>query len=185
MYTFTASADELFSSSMEDSWRGLQSKIWHWRAKLYYGRDIVQVKIHLEELLQQSTNTGDLYNCRDALDGLAKVAFYRGGLSKAMGTIQKIIEMFDGKDPENLLWSTVWKAVVASHQGKYDLARELIHKASEPFEFLALRSALVFLHRSYCSSQVELTAGEYDKAESHFNATIEGCDIQGNLYFNF
>jgi len=32
------------------------------------------------------------------------------------------------------------------------------------------------------SAQIELNAGEYDMAESHFNATIEACDIQGTLY---
>ncbi|KAJ8584434.1 hypothetical protein M405DRAFT_884319 [Rhizopogon salebrosus TDB-379] len=59
IYTFTASADELFAKSMEDREWGLYSKVSHWRTKLYYGEDIAQVKMHLEELLLQSTNNGD------------------------------------------------------------------------------------------------------------------------------
>ena len=87
------------------------------------------------------------------------------------------------KNPPDFLWSTVSKAVVASNQGNYDLARDLIHKASQPFGFLALRSARAFLHRSYGSAHIELLAGQYDRAECHFTATIEGSDIQGHLYF--
>jgi tetratricopeptide (TPR) repeat protein len=180
MYTFTASADELFAKCMEDREWGLQSKICHWRAKLYYGEDIALVKMHLEELLQ-STNNGNLYSRRDALQGLAQVPFYQGRLSEAMDIIQEIIEMFEGKDPQGFPWFTVCKAVVASNQGNYELARDLIHKASEPLEFLALRSARVFLRRSYGSACVEHTAGEYDRAEFHFTTTIEGSDMQCNL----
>jgi tetratricopeptide (TPR) repeat protein len=183
MCTFTASADELFVKSMEDPQCGLYSKVWHWRAKLYYGEDIVQVKIHLEELLLQSTNNEDLLSRRDALQGLAQVSFYQGRLSEAMDILQEIMEMFKGKTPQDFLWFAVSKAVVASNQGNYELARDLIHKSSELFEFLALRSAHVFLQRSYVSAHVELTAGEYDKAKFHFTATSEGSDMQGNLEF--
>ncbi|KAJ8585526.1 hypothetical protein M405DRAFT_883777 [Rhizopogon salebrosus TDB-379] len=183
MYMFTASADELFAKSMEVREWSLQSRVWHWRTKMYYGEDIVQVKMHLEELLLQSTNDGDLFSRRDALQGLAQVSFYQGRLSEAMNIMQEIIEMFKGKNPENFLWFTVLKAVIASNQGNNELARDLIHKASEPLEFFALRSALVFLHRSYCSAHVELTAGEYDRAEFHFTAMIEDSDMQGNLQF--
>jgi tetratricopeptide (TPR) repeat protein len=182
IYTFTASADELFAKSMEDREWGLHSKVWHWRAKLYYGEDIAQVKMHLEELLP-SIHKGDLYCRRNALQGLAQVSFYQGRLSEAMDIIQKIMEMFKGKTPQEFLWFAVSKAVVASNRGSYELARDLIHKASEPLKFLALRSALVFLHRSYGSACVELTAGEYGRAEFHFTATIEGSDMQGNLLF--
>jgi tetratricopeptide (TPR) repeat protein len=182
-HRFTASADELFAKCMEDREWGLQSKICHWQAKLYYGEDIVQVKMHLEELRLQSTNHGDLFLRRDALEGLAEASFYKGRLSEAMDIIHEIIEMFKGKDPHDFLWFTVSKAVVASNQGNYELARDLIHKASEPLEFLALRSARVLLHRSYGSARVELTAGEYDRAEFHFTAMIEGSDVQGDLHF--
>ncbi|KAJ8585535.1 hypothetical protein M405DRAFT_844470 [Rhizopogon salebrosus TDB-379] len=183
MYTFTASADELFAKSMEDREWGLPSKVWHWGAKLCYGEDIVQVKMHLEELLLQSTNNGDLLCRRDALQGLAEVSFYQGRLSEAMDIMQEIIEMFKGKNPENFLWFTVLKAVIASNQGNYELARDLLHKASEPLEFFTLHSALVFLYKSYGSALVELTAGEYNRAEFHFIATSEGSDMQGNLQF--
>jgi tetratricopeptide (TPR) repeat protein len=183
VYTFTAPADELFAKSMEDRELALHSEVWHWLAKLYYGEDIVQVKMHLEELLLQSTNSGNSFLRRDALQGLAEVSFYQGRLSEAMDILQEIVEMFKGKDLEIFLWFTVCKAVVASNQGNYDLARDLIHKASEPLEFLALHSARVFLHRSYGSACVELTAGEYDRAEFHFTATSEGSDMQGNLQF--
>ncbi|KAG2127950.1 hypothetical protein DEU56DRAFT_982614 [Suillus clintonianus] len=94
---------------------------------------------------------------------------------------RKIINMFEGQHSGDVLWDTVRKAVVASKQGNYDLARELIHNASEPFPFFALRNARVFLHRSYGLACIELTAGEYDRAESYLTATIEGCDMQGNL----
>jgi tetratricopeptide (TPR) repeat protein len=183
IYTFTASADELFAKSMEDRGWGLRSKVWHWRTKLYYGGDIVQVKMHLEELLLQSTNQEGLLSRRDALWGLAEASFYHSRLSEAMEIIQEIIEMSTGKNPEYFLWFTVWKAVVASKQGNYDLARDLIHKASEPLEFFALRSARVFLHRSYGSACIELTTGEYDRAEFHFIAIIEGSDMQDDLQF--
>jgi tetratricopeptide (TPR) repeat protein len=183
VYTYTALADELFAKSIEDREWGLQSRVWHWRAKLYYGEDIVQVKKHLEELLLQSTNNGDLFPHRDALQGLAQVSFYQGRSSEAMNIIQEIIEMFKGKDPQEFLWFTVSKAVVASNQGNYALARNLMHKASEPLGFLALRSAHVFLYRSYCSAHVELTAGEYDRAKFYFTGMIEDSDMQGNLHF--
>jgi tetratricopeptide (TPR) repeat protein len=182
MYTFTASADELFVKSMKDREWGLHSKVWHWRAKLYYGEDIAHVKMHLEELLP-FINEEDLRSRRNALQGLAQVSFYQGRLSEAMDILQEIREMCKVKNPPDFLWSTVSKAVVASNQGNYDLARDLIHNASEPLEFLALRSARAFLNRSYGSAHVELLAGQYDRAECHFTATIEGSDIQGHLYF--
>jgi tetratricopeptide (TPR) repeat protein len=182
-HMFTASADELFAKSMNDRDWGLNSKVWHWRAKMYHGEDIVQVKMHLKELLLQSTNNGNLPSRRDALQGLAQVSFYQGRLSETMDIIQDITEMFKGKDPQDFLWFTVSKAVVASNQGNYDFARDLINKASEPLEFFALNSGRGFLHRSYGSARIELTAGEYDRAEFHFTATIEGSDMQGNLLF--
>ncbi|KAG1745213.1 hypothetical protein EDB19DRAFT_1693077 [Suillus lakei] len=98
-----------------------------------------------------------------------------------MDILQKMVEIFEGQNLELVLWYTVWKAVVASKQGDYDLARELIRKASEPFEFFALQSTRAFLHRSYGSARIELTAGEYDGAVSHFTTTIESCDMQDNL----
>jgi tetratricopeptide (TPR) repeat protein len=180
MYTFTASADELFVKSMEDRVWGLNSKIWHWQAKLYYGEDVVQVHTHLEELLQ-CTSTGDFVNRTDALEGLAEIAFCEGRLSDAMDSLQAIIEMYEGQHSDDVLWYTVRKAVVASMQGNYDLARELIQKASEPFQFFALRNACVFLHRSYGSACIELTAGECDRAETYFTTTIEACDMQSDL----
>ena len=182
--TFTTSADELFSRFMEDHmpW-GFLSKVWHWRAKLYYGEDIVLVKMHLEELLQQSTDSGILSFYTETRRGLAEVAFYQGRLSETLDILQEMGVMCEGRFTENVIWSVVRKAVIASLLGDYDLARELIHKTSESFEFLSLPSAHAFLNRSYGSAQVELIAGEFDKAEYHFNATIEGCDIQGNLYY--
>lgn len=97
-----------------------------------------------------------------------------------MDFLQKIIEM-DGQSAEGALWSTVWKANVMSKQGNYDLARELIREALEPFQFFALRNARTFLHQSYGSACIELTAGECDRAEAYFTATIEACDMQSNL----
>ncbi|KAG1718087.1 hypothetical protein EDB19DRAFT_1026872 [Suillus lakei] len=184
MYTFRASAGELFVKSMEDCNLGLQSKIWHWRATWYYGGDISQVKMHLENLLQQRTwNTTDLWCRKEALQGLAEVALCEGRLSEAIDILQKIVEMFEGQDPHTVLWYAVWEGVVASNQGNHDLAREIIRKASQLVQFFDMHSAVAFLHRSYGLACIELIAGQYYGAESHFTATIEGCDIQGHLDF--
>jgi tetratricopeptide (TPR) repeat protein len=181
MYTFTASADELFVKSMEDRIWGLYSKIRHWRARFYHGGDAGHVHTHLEDLFLQSTSTGDLVDRRDALEGLADIAFCEGRLSDAMDNLQTLIEMSMGQDSERVLFYTVRKAVVASIQGNCDLARELIQKGSEPLQFFALRNARVFLQRSYNSACVELTAGDCDRAETYFMTVIEACDMQSNL----
>ncbi|KAG1724988.1 hypothetical protein EDB19DRAFT_2043364 [Suillus lakei] len=183
MYTFTVPADELFMKFLEDRAWGLKSKIWHWRANFYYGGDTTQVNTHLEEHLVQCT--GPVHpSCRQiTLEGLADVVFCEGRLSDAMAKLQTLIEMVEGEHSGDALWYTVRKAIVASKQGNYDLARELIRKASEPFQFFVLRNARAFLHQSYGSACIELTAGERDRAESYFTATIEGCDMQGNLVF--
>ncbi|KAG1733921.1 uncharacterized protein EDB91DRAFT_1084306 [Suillus paluster] len=183
VYTFTAFADELFLKSMEDRVWGLQSKVWHWRAKSYYGGDIVQVKTYLEDPLRQCAPPRDLIERREALLGLAEVAFYEGRLSDAMDILQELVEMLEGQLSDRVLWYTVWKAVVASKQGNHALARELIQQASRPLEFLSLRNARAFLHTTYASARIELTAGEYHSAESQFTTTIESCDMQGNLAF--
>ncbi|KAG1725884.1 uncharacterized protein EDB91DRAFT_80539 [Suillus paluster] len=182
MYTFTASADELFVKSLEDHNCGLQSKVWHWAAKLYYGGDIVQAKMHLENVLLQCTHLED---CKAARHVLAEAALFEGRLSEAMDNLQKIIQESDleGRDPESVLWYGTWKGVVASKQGNYDLARDFIRKASGPFKFFELHNALTFLRISYDSAHIELTAGEYDIAESKFAATIEGCDMQDHLLY--
>ncbi|KAG1745507.1 uncharacterized protein EDB91DRAFT_152064 [Suillus paluster] len=179
LYAFTASADELFLNSLEDHTWGLSSKISHQAAKLYYGRDIVQVKMQLEDILLQCA---DRYERLDALQILAEVAFLEGRLSDAMDILQTIVMVSEGFYPGRVLWSTVLKGVVASNQGNHDLARELIRKASGSHESLTLHSASSFLHRSYGSAYIELTAGEYDRAESHFTATIEGCNMQGDPF---
>ncbi|KAG2108950.1 uncharacterized protein F5147DRAFT_159897 [Suillus discolor] len=182
MCTFTASADELFvkSSDSEGHLCGLESKIWHWRAKFCYGGDIVQVTERLKNLLLQCTIT-EVYARCDALQGLAEVAFCESRPSEAMDILQQIIEIFKGEHSDNVLWHTALKAVVASKQGDHTLARELIYKAPESSQYFELRSAFVFLHRSYTAACIELTAGAYDKAESRFITIIEGCDIQGHL----
>ncbi|KAG1883839.1 hypothetical protein F4604DRAFT_1677546 [Suillus subluteus] len=182
MYTFTASADELFVKSAEDHIWGLDSKIQHWQAKFYHGGDAVQVNTHLKDLFMQHAGTGEARTLEELLHGLADVAYCEGRLSEAMDILQKIIEM-DGQSAEGVLWSTVWKAHVVSEQGDYNLARELIRQALESFQFFALRSARTFLHQSYGSACIELAAGAYDRAASHFTTTIEGCDMQGNLTF--
>ena len=182
---FTTSADELFSRSMEDRVWGLWSKARHWRAKLYYGEDsdITLVKLHLEKLLPQSTEAGELHVSHDVLRGLAEVAFLQGKLCKAMDILQKMEEMGEGKDPENVTWSISRKAVVASLLGDHEFARELMQKTYELFEFFALPSTDAFLQRYYGAAQVELTAGNYGKAESHFNAVIKGCNLQEDLFY--
>ncbi|OAX36390.1 hypothetical protein K503DRAFT_858020 [Rhizopogon vinicolor AM-OR11-026] len=177
MHTLAAPVDELFVKSMEDRDWGLRSHIAHWVAKFYSERDIVPVKMHLEDLLQR----GDMYDRQSALHVLAEVAFCEDRLSEAMDILQSIIEM-KGQFLSSVDWYTVFKGVVASQQGNYDLARELIHKTSRPSEF-ALHSTDIFLHRSYASARVELTAEEYDRAESYFTATVEGCDVQSELMF--
>ncbi|KAG1764503.1 hypothetical protein EV702DRAFT_108387 [Suillus placidus] len=181
MYTFTASADELFVKSAEHRHWGLLSKIWHWRAKFGYGGDAVQVNTRLEDLYLQCTSIGDVFDRRDALEGLAQIASCEGRLSDAMDNLQMIVRIFEGQHSEDVLWYTVRKAVVASKQGNCDLARELIQKASEPFQFFSLRNARTFLHRSYGSACIELTAGNCDRAESYFTATIDACDLQADL----
>lgn len=168
---------------LDEGFWGLRSKICHWRVKHFYGEDIVQVETHLEDLLLQCSSTGNLDPRSDALEALAEVAFCGGRLSGAIHRLQEIVEMYEGHDPNNALWYAVWKAVVASNQGHHDLGREIIHKASQNVPFCALPSTASFLHRSYGSACVELNAGEYDRAVSHFTATIEGCDIQGHLDF--
>ncbi|KAG2035398.1 hypothetical protein BDR03DRAFT_526393 [Suillus americanus] len=180
MYTFTVSADDLFVMSSDDYLLGLQSKILHCLAKFYHGGDAVQVHTHLEDLFVQYAGSGNARALEDILQGLAEVASCEGRLSEAMDILQKIVEM-DGQSAEGALWSIVWKAHVVSKQGDYNLARELIRTASEPFQFFALRSARTFIHKSYGSACIELTAGEWDRAESYFTATIEACDIQSNL----
>ncbi|KAG0695420.1 hypothetical protein DFH29DRAFT_270542 [Suillus ampliporus] len=182
IYTFTASADELYLNSMTDHVRGLESKIGHWQAKFYYGGDIVQAKSHLEDLVLQCAGTGCLAARMAALVGLVQIAFCDSRLPEAMDILHKIT-MSEGQSSDNVLWYTVGKAVVASKQGNHVLARELICQSFGPFEAFALPSSHTFLHISYVSASVELTVSEYDKAESHFTATIEGCNIQGNLVF--
>jgi tetratricopeptide (TPR) repeat protein len=184
MYTFTVSVGELFVQSEEKNtvWN-LHSRIWHWRAKSHHGGNDVQVHNHLEDLFLQCTSTGDLAGRRAALEGLADIAFYEGRLSDAMDHLQTLVEMLMGQDSERVLWHTVRKAVIASKQGNHDLARELFQEGSEPFQFFALRSTHTYLHRSYSLACIELTAGECDRAETYFTATIEACDMQGNLTF--
>ncbi|KAG0692863.1 hypothetical protein DFH29DRAFT_1043442 [Suillus ampliporus] len=179
MYTFTVSADELYLNSMEDHVCGLESKIWHWQAKFYYGGDIVQVNSHLEDLVLQCADTGRLAAHTKALQGLTEIAFCDGRLPDTMDTLHKIM-VSEGQSSSNVLWYTVWKAVVASKQGDHDLVRELIYQS---FGFFALRSAYTFLHASYVSACIELTTGEYDRAKSHFNVMIEGCDVQDDLWY--
>ncbi|KAG2124508.1 hypothetical protein BD769DRAFT_873423 [Suillus cothurnatus] len=183
MYTFTTSADDLFLESMEDRFFGSQSQTWHWGAKLYYGGDIVQVKMHLEKILLQCTHTEALCACMDVLHLLAEAAMCEGRLSDAVDILQKRIEMTSEQDLESALWYGTWKGVVASKQGNYDLARDFIRKASGSHQFFALRNTYTFLHTSYGSARIELTAGEYDIAESSFTATIEGCDMQNHLLY--
>ncbi|KAG2136845.1 hypothetical protein BD769DRAFT_1773893 [Suillus cothurnatus] len=180
MYKFATFADELFVQSSEDHIWGLQSKIWYWRAKFYYGGDTVQVNKHLAELLPQCTGTGDS-TYKDVLFGLAEVAFCEGRLFDAMDNLQKIVEMFEGQHSHGVLWHTVLKALVASKQGDHTFVRELINPTPELLQPFALPTAFVFLVRSYSSACVELMAGAYDRAESYFITTIEGCDIQGHL----
>ncbi|KAG1856354.1 hypothetical protein DFJ58DRAFT_745283 [Suillus subalutaceus] len=183
MFIFPASTDELFVKSVEDHVWGLHSKIWHCRAKFYQGGDAVQMHTRLEDLFRQCPSTGDLVDHRDALEGLAQIAFCEGRLSDAMDNLQTLVGIFDGQHSDGVLWCTVRKAVVASKQGNCDLARELIQKASEPFQFFSLRSARTFLHQSYGSACIELTAGKCDRAETYFTTTIEACDMQGDLTF--
>ncbi|KIK40484.1 hypothetical protein CY34DRAFT_13697 [Suillus luteus UH-Slu-Lm8-n1] len=159
---------------------GLGSKIWHWRAKFYHGGDAIQVNTHLEDLLLRCSGTGAALYRREILRLLAEVALCKGRLSDAADNLQAIIEM-GGKSAENGLWSAVWKANVMSQQGDYELARELIREALEPSQFFVLRNARTFLCQSYGSAFIELTAGEYDRAESYFTATIEASDIQSDL----
>lgn len=182
MYTFTTSANELFVKSAEDRVWGLRSKISLHLAKFYYEGDAVQARTHLENLSLQCTSTGDLV---EALEALAAIAFCQGRLSNAMDNLQTLIDMSmrQDQDSEGVLWYTVRKAVVTSKQGKYDLARDLFQKASEPFQFFALPSARVFLHRSYGLACIELTAGECDRAGTYFTDTVEACDMQGDLVF--
>ncbi|KAG1874952.1 hypothetical protein F4604DRAFT_1680811 [Suillus subluteus] len=169
------------SLSAEDRVWGLDSKIWHWRAKFYHGGDAVQVHTHLKDLLVQCTSTGDLVDRTGALEALAEIAFCECRLSDAMDNLQTLVEMQIGKDSERVLYYTVQKAVVTSKQGNYDLARELIQKASESFPFFALSNARIFLQRSYGSACIELISGECDRAETYFTTIIKGCDMQSNL----
>ncbi|KAG1838128.1 hypothetical protein DFJ58DRAFT_861802 [Suillus subalutaceus] len=181
MYTFTVSADELFVKSTEDHVWGLDSKIWHWRAKFCHGGDAVQVHTHLEDLFLQSTSTGNLFNRRDALDGLAQIAVCEGRLSDAMDILHTLVGIFEGQHSDDALRAIVGKAVVASKQGNCDLARKLIQKASESFPFFVVSNARIFLQRSYGSACIELTAGDCDRAETYFTTIIEACDMQSNL----
>ncbi|KAG2067582.1 hypothetical protein BDR04DRAFT_1158919 [Suillus decipiens] len=100
-----------------------------------------------------------------------------------MDNLQTLIGLFEGQQSDDILWYTVRKAVVRSKQGNHELARELIQKASEPFQFFALRNARIFLQRSYGFACIELTAGECDRAEAYFTTIIEACDMQGNLAY--
>ncbi|KAG0702979.1 hypothetical protein DFH29DRAFT_829813 [Suillus ampliporus] len=181
LYTFTVSADKLFVESLGDHDWGLPSKISHQVAKLYYGGDIDQVKMQLEDILPQCTSAKHLYDRRNTLEVLAEVAFREGRLSDAMDVLQTIVVMFERHDPGQVLLYTVMKGVVASNQGNHILAREIIRKASGAHESYAQCSAYTFLYTSYGSAYIELTAGEYDRAESHFTATIDGSDMQGDL----
>jgi tetratricopeptide (TPR) repeat protein len=177
MHTLAVSADKLFVKTIEDGVWDLMSQIGHWQAKLYSGGDIVQVKMHLEDLLQRA-RTGDPEDSRLPLHVLAQLAVCEDRLSDAMDILQNIIEMYE-QYPYRVDWYTVFKGVVASKQRNYDLARELIHKTAE----FALPSTDIYIHRSYASACVELAAEEYDRAESYFIATIEGCDVQSELMF--
>ncbi|KAG1883858.1 hypothetical protein F4604DRAFT_1677564 [Suillus subluteus] len=172
MHTFTVSADELFVKFAEDHVWGLDSKIWHWRAKFCHGGDAVQVHTHLEDLFLQCTSVGNVFNRRDALEGLADIAFCESRLSDAMDNLQTLVGIFEGQHSDDALRAIVGKAVVASKQGNCDLARKLVQKASESFPFFA---------RSYGSACIELTAGECDRAETYFTTIIEACDMQSNL----
>ncbi|KAG2059374.1 hypothetical protein BDR06DRAFT_724171 [Suillus hirtellus] len=98
-----------------------------------------------------------------------------------MDILQRVVKVFEGERSHDAVWYSALKAVVAGKQGDHTLARELIYKAPESLQFFELRSAFAFLHRSYGMACIELTAGAYDRAESHFIATIKGCDIQGQL----
>ena len=100
------------------------------------------VKLHLEKLLPQSTKAGELHVSHDVLRGLAEVAFRQGRLCKAMDILQKMEEMDQGKDPENVIWSISRKATVANLLGDHEFARELMQKT---YEFFALPGADAFL----------------------------------------
>ncbi|KAG0701800.1 hypothetical protein DFH29DRAFT_1069445 [Suillus ampliporus] len=124
------------------------TEVWHSRTKLYYEGDIVQVKTHLEKLFLQCQQIGDLFDRKDALEGLADVVLH------------------EVRNP--------WR-----------YSRAKIHKVSfgTPFGRPLLQASKGIMILSYGSACIELTAGEYHNAESQFPATIESCDMQGNLTF--
>jgi tetratricopeptide (TPR) repeat protein len=159
----------------------LQLQLGHWRAKLYYGGDIVEVKTRLKDLYPQFRDTIDRAY---TLWALAEAAFREDMLSEAMEILQSIMKLFTEQDPQLLLrlWCATHIGGVASNQGNHDLAKELIHKASES-GLLNSRSTQSFLHISYVSACIELNADQYDMAESHSTATIEGCDMQDDLRY--
>jgi len=167
---------------MGDHTHGMGSKIGHWRAKLFYGGDIGQAKMNLEDLVLQCARPENYLCHGHALRALAEATYCQGNISRVMDLLKTIVEYHEERRfPETVLWYTVWTAVTASDQGDFNLAREIIRKSSGPLEFLTLPNARTFIHRTYSSAHIELAAGEYSEAESLFNAAIEGCDMQGNL----
>lgn len=183
-YKFTVSADELFVTSTEDRDSRLQLQLGHWRAKLYYGGDIVEVKTQLRDLRLQFESSGHTTNCVNTLWVLAEAAFREDLLSEATEILQSIMESRTEQNSQRVLrlLCATHIGVFESNQGNHDLAKEIIHKASKS-GLLNSHNAHSFLHISYVSACIELNADRYDKAESHSTATIEGCDMQDDLRY--
>ncbi|KAJ8591056.1 hypothetical protein M405DRAFT_860847 [Rhizopogon salebrosus TDB-379] len=157
MHTFTSSVPELFPTG----------------ETLHRSGDIAQVGRHVEDLLLQCIAPFERLH---VLQLLAEVAFVEGRLSNAMDFLQEALDSVKGKDPQLAFRWNLLKAVVATHQGNYDLARQLTQR---PLESLVLPD---IVGRLYNSAEIELAAGDYHRAESLFDAAIEGCNMQGHLY---
>ncbi|KAG9316166.1 hypothetical protein JVU11DRAFT_2186 [Chiua virens] len=183
MYTSRESADKLFLLSMDDPFRGPQSHVRHWQARMYHGYNRPEeVEGHLESIRSLCMTSSNIWDHWRFLQAAAEAAFLQQRFDTAMDFLNQASDAASG-DSDFLLTLIILKhqAAVASVQGNYEHSRSLLQHAIDTLSVVSTPSSSDFLYIRYVHGRNELYARNYSEARRLLSDVIIDSDIHGNL----
>ncbi|KAG9316238.1 hypothetical protein JVU11DRAFT_2265 [Chiua virens] len=181
MYTSHDKADQLFLRSVDHPWRGPQSRLRHWTARMYHGySEPEEVERNLEPIRSLCMSSDDTWDQWFFFEAMAEAAF----LQRKFDTAEELLKQAHDAINDDLLLTLMVlcnQAAVASVQGNYEFARSQLQQTLDTLSVVATPSSAIFLEMRYIQGQNELYAKNYAEAHRLLADVAVDSNAQGNI----
>ncbi|KAH7918729.1 hypothetical protein BV22DRAFT_1134374 [Leucogyrophana mollusca] len=178
-----ASAREYFERSGDSPWYLSWARCLQGEVELISG-NYPDARRYFEDRLSLHVHTDDIYRLSISLVDVAAVEVVEGNAAEAHKLLQEAFMLATGGKSTYAACAALWcRAALASDEGDFNFARDLLHRLHTELATFGGQSDIAIPVAAYISARNELFAQDYQTARDLFSRAMELSEEQSVMWF--